>query len=367
MKYQQLLAVAATLLLPTFCSAQAWQVASPAATRPGTVQPYQSAIPGMNPGVTGTAVPPTPVASPTPVPTPTPAAVPYTMPANQMAVGPMAAGGGYGVGCDGGVCGGGGCDAGGYGGGMVMGGGCDSGGIGGGSMAYGGGSSVLSGGCDSIGCGDCFDGCDTGCCSTGCCGGGTYFSIFAGVADLDRQISTGYQRDLQIDYDQGYGIGGAIGRRVGRFFRTEVEYVYRSQTPGIVNFNGVPQGNISGQQSSHAGMMNLVYDMIIGNGNLVPYLGGGLGVAGVDSQVRYGNMGATLNGDDTGLAFQWMAGLTYRARPNMEMFVEYRFFEVDNPKLNRFGGPPVNGGPTNLILDSEYVSNDIFAGLRFNW
>jgi hypothetical protein len=62
-----------------------------------------------------------------------------------------------------------------------------------------------------------------------------------------------------------------------------------------------------------------------------------------------------------------MAGLNYRTRPNMEMFVEYRFFEIDDPKLNRFGGPTINGATPNIILNSEYISNDILAGIRFNY
>jgi hypothetical protein len=51
----------------------------------------------------------------------------------------------------------------------------------------------------------------------------------------------------------------------------------------------------------------------------------------------------------------------------MEMFVEYRFFEIDDPKLNRFGGPTINGATPNIILNSEYISNDILAGIRFNY
>ncbi len=221
----------------------------------------------------------------------------------------------------------------------------------------------IGGGCDSTGEGACNPCGETTCCS----GGGTYFSIFGGLADIDSQNSTGLQRDLQIQFDQGYGIGGAIGRRVSRCLRSELEYVYRSQNPGAVEFNGNLQNNISGQQNSHAGMFNLICDLMIAKGNLVPYLGAGIGVASIDSQVRYGTMGSTLDGDDSAFAVQWMAGLTYRARPNMEMFVEYRFFEIEDPKLNRFGGPPINGAPANIILDSEYISNDIFTGIRFNF
>ena len=102
-------------------------------------------------------------------------------------------------------------------------------------------------------------------------------------------------------------------------------------------------------------------------GVLVPYAGMGLGVTNIGSDVRYGNGGATLNGNDTSLAFQWMAGITVRSFQNAELFCEYRYFEANDPKLNRFGGPPINGVVPNLILESEYVSRDVNFGIRLNF
>ncbi len=274
-----------------------------------------------------------------------------------------------GGGCDSGGCsgygmGGGGCDAGGcsanIGGDMML--GADyGGGFGGGGYADGGFDGGISGG----GCGGIAGGLAG---IGGCRGGGTYFTAIGGGIEMDRQRSTAIGRDLSIDFNQGWAIGGAIGRRVGRNLRSEIEYVFRNQTPEVIGFNGNAVGNIRGFQNSHAAMLNFAYDLVFGNGRIVPYVGGGVGVASIDSRVQYGPGVAALDGDDASVAYQWMAGISFRARPNMEMFVEYRFFEIDDPKLNRFGGPAVGAAANpNVLLDSEYQSNDVMGGIRFNF
>ena len=270
--------------------------------------------------------------------------------------------------------GGGGCDSGGcsdYGmnGGAMMGGGYDAD-YGGGGFIDGGfaGGGCPDGSCSSGGIGGL--GGLGGLGGQGCCGGGTYFTVIGGGVELDDQRSTAPGRDLLVDFNQGYAIGGAIGRRVGRNFRSELEYVFRSQTPEVAAFNSIP-GAVDGDFNSHAVMMNFTYDLVLGQGRIVPYLGVGAGVGSIDSRVDIDNAvgpSSFLDGDDSSVAYQWMAGITFRARPNMEMFVEYRFFEIDDPKLNLFSPPSIGGQfSPNVLTNSEYISNDIMAGIRFSF
>ncbi len=338
MTVQNLFAIAVVLMLPALAAAQHYQVAAPA---------YQ---PTFQPSYNPTPVSPMPTAPRMPLPSAAPA--------------------GYGGGSiAGNFCDSGGCDS--YGGGGY---------IGAGYGGAGAGNFCDSGGCDSfgggIGGGHCggFDGGIGGgdCGSASSCGSGfggnTYFSVFGGASELDEQNSVGFQRDLNINYDTGYLIGGAIGRRLFRNLRSELEYTFRSQDATSVVFNGNPVGNVGEFQNSHSAMFNLVYDLVLGNGNFVPYIGVGAGLAFIDSRVTYGTGVASLDGNDSSAAYQWMAGLAWRARPNMEAFVEYRFFEVMDPKLNRFGGPGIGFSQNpNILLESEYQSNDIVAGLRFNF
>lgn len=254
------------------------------------------------------------------------------------------------------------------------GGGCDSGSCGVGGGLVGSGCGVDGGSLGNGFFGNGFGGDVSGCCGGGSCGGGggsccgTYFSIFGGYVELNDQQSTAVGRNLLIDFNPGYAAGAAIGRRLGRNLRMELEYTFRNQTPEIVQFNGGFPGNIDGLQNSHAGMLNFVYDLVLGNGRFVPYAGGGVGVGSIDSRVSYGSGVAALNGDDTSIAYQWLAGISMRTRPNFEWFAEYRFFEIDDPKINRFGGPPLGGFPNpNVLLDSEFVSRNIMVGLRFSF
>ena len=342
MKTQIVLAI--SFLLPAACLAQHYQVSAPAnynISSPNVAQPTVAQPGFAQPNY----------AQPTTGPYQPMMAAPTMVPGSAA---PQFASGG----CDSGSCG------------VGVGGGCgvDGGFLGNGCGVDGG----MIGGCSSGSCGS--GGCGLGGKVFGSCGNaggeccGTYFTIFAGYAELDDQPSTGINRNLLIDFNPGYAVGGAIGRRLGRNLRMELEYTFRHQTPEVVQFNGNFPGNIDGLQTSHAGMMNFVYDLVFGNGRIVPYLGGGIGVASVDSRVSYGSGVATLNGDDTGIAYQWMAGVSLRTRPNMEWFAEYRFFEIDDPKLNRFGGPAIGSVPNpNVLLDSEYISQDIMVGLRFNF
>lgn len=339
MKVQTWLACIALTLIPSFSFAQ-YQVS---ATQPQTRGGYVQANYGP-PAQAGYA--PTSQASYAPQPTFSPQPT-FAQPIGPAPGGTMQSFGDVGMsgGCDSCDAGGGGFAGGGFSGGGFAGGGFDGGVIDGGGCGGGG-----FGGCGGFG-----------------GGSGTYFTIFGGGLELDDQNSFGIQRNVDVDYGQGWAVGGAIGKRVARNLRAEIEYAFRSQTPDTLAFNGVNQGILSGFQNSHAAMFNFAYDLVLGRGNIVPYIGGGVGVASVDSRIAYGPGIATLDGDDSSVAYQWMAGISFRARPNMEMFLEYRFFEIDDPKINRFGGPPINGQTPNVLLESEYVSNDIFAGLRFNF
>lgn len=191
-----------------------------------------------------------------------------------------------------------------------------------------------------------------------------YFSIFGGVTALDNQESVGFQRNVLTDFDEGFNVGAAIGRRVnGGPYRVEGEFTFRNNDANEIEFNGNPVPAVDGDISSYAFMVNVLRDFN-GNGRIKPYVGAGLGFAFVDADFQYGGLPAEVNGQDSTFAYQAMAGLSAPLRRNIDMFVEYRFFAADSPQLNRFGGPPINGAPQDIILDSEYFSHGIQAGIR---
>lgn len=205
------------------------------------------------------------------------------------------------------------------------------------------------------------DGCATGC-------GGPYISILGGISEMEEQ-SIGQS---EYNFEDGFAVGAAIGKRLSRNFRGEIEYMYREN-----DFEGRSFGPLelpvpsspSGNLLSHTGMLNGYIDLPIGNGFLVPYVGAGAGVTGIDSDWASnftafpGSNGVT--DFDSSFAYQWMAGVSIRKFHNAEFFAEYRFFEANDPQAN------ITSQQFDTIdrftVDSEYVVENIFVGVRLNF
>lgn len=193
--------------------------------------------------------------------------------------------------------------------------------------------------------------------------GGPYISIIGGYTGMQTQ-SVG---NLELEYDDGFAVGAAIGRRLHRNIRVEAEYIYREN-----DFDSLEGSSLAvpfqafGNLLSHSGMINGYFDMPIGAGAFVPYLGIGAGVTGIDSEVGQAGVGLgnsfITDGFDSSFAFQWMAGLSVRTLPNAELFVEYRFFEANDAQVE-LRTLASRGG----IVDSEYVNDNVFFGVRMNF
>lgn len=226
--------------------------------------------------------------------------------------------------------------------------------------------------------------CASGCCETdnycdagydfdaascdGCSGNFSenYVSLFGGFLSLEDQTATGLNRRLDNDFDDGFAFGAAIGRRFGNNWRAEAEFAFRDNNIDEILFLGNDVLE-SGDTQSYSGMFNLLKDFQIGNSRFRPYIGGGIGFAFVDSNLQYNALPARLNGDDSGFAYQAMLGCSADVTDKIEFFVEYRYFAVDSPQLNRFGGSPLDAagtGPIDVILDSEYETHGVNFGLR---
>lgn len=195
-------------------------------------------------------------------------------------------------------------------------------------------------------------------CAANC--GGPYISIIGGYVGMQDQSVGG----RELEYDDGFAVGGAIGRRLTMNFRVEAEYIYRENDfAGETGILPAVPVQPFGELLSHTGMINGYFDIPIGVGTIVPYLGAGVGVTGIDSELGQ----ASVFGDDfsvfdfdSSFAFQWMAGVTVRTLPNAELFVEYRFFEANDPQFEL-------ASATTAIVDSEYVNDNVFFGVRMNF
>jgi opacity protein-like surface antigen len=204
-------------------------------------------------------------------------------------------------------------------------------------------------------CGSC-NSCNNGCksCGEGC--PNFYVSLFAGISDLrDLESQAGFG---SINADSGEAFGIALGRRNGRNLRTEAEFTYRQNDidgmlPTLQPF--------SGSLNSYSGMANAYWEFIdVPTGCFKPYIGVGIGFVGVDVEAtdQLGrNLIPSSTDNDTSFAFQYMAGVNYKAYRNVDLFAEYRFFEADSFRINAPG-----------LADSfNYETDNVLFGFRWKF
>lgn len=187
-----------------------------------------------------------------------------------------------------------------------------------------------------------------------------YLSGFGGWNWTNNFSANGSGSNIDADLDTGYVVGGALGYEMPVMggLRFEIEGAYRSNDVNSVKVNG--RGNkTDGQLSAWSVMFNVAKDIPITD-RLSLYAGGGIGVAGIDSDFGYGKN--RVNSTDTVFAWQVFAGVSYEVMANFELYTEYRFFQAVDPELTRFAG----GGSQQLNGDS-YNNNGLLLGARIRF
>lgn len=171
----------------------------------------------------------------------------------------------------------------------------------------------------------------------------------------------------EAGYDSGFGYGASLGYRPAvdgghwRNLRAEVEWHHQEsdidkvKSPGGASLNGV------GEVSVDAYMMNLFFDATFRDDDvrqsLVPYFGGGIGLAQFDLKDTTGALGNRAD-EDNQLALQLMAGVSYAPEfmPFTEWTLGYRYFTTGDAEFST-----VTGGTTKI----EYDSHNVELGARF--
>ena len=205
-----------------------------------------------------------------------------------------------------------------------------------------------------------------------CCEPMFYFAAFGGYTQLQGGDTLGLSSDLAVptiasggslEFDDGFGVGLALGQWQGRNLRTEVEYVFRRNDVDSIsrefalgqNAAGSSQ-NVDGSINAHAGMFNAIWDFNRRLFGFRPYAGAGVGFAFFDVEATDVATGALIanSSNQSSFAYQFIAGVSRQCSANKEWFVEYRYFSGDSLQLDvaEFSG------------DSGYESNNVFFGFR---
>ena len=203
---------------------------------------------------------------------------------------------------------------------------------------------------------------------------GFYLQGYAGFSQLqDTNLSGnigGSPQSVTGDFDDGYGLGFAIGREIPQWSndrigtRIELELSYRNNDADGLNFSGNGPGaetNVSGDITSTSLFANVLFDFKQ-QGAWTPYAGFGLGATRSDLDLVYGP-GVTINGDDTNFAAQAIAGVAYALNDTTELTFDARYaraFDVSSP---RFSG----GGALTGNVEDDLDSFNLNIGVRFKF
>ncbi|MGD8326139.1 MAG: outer membrane beta-barrel protein [Sphingomonadales bacterium] len=211
---------------------------------------------------------------------------------------------------------------------------------------------------------------------------GFYVSAFAGLSwqkdqnNVQTEVSVQGPTAIGVDFESGLYLGGALGYRFDDIgpgaIRVELEYAYRENNADAVVYSSGVRQLESGDNSSGSGMINLVYEFDKLNDWVHPYLGVGLGIAGVESDVEYappagdrGNPTVALGGNtDAEFAYQFIGGVSVPVSEQWEVFVEGRYYETGDPDFDRIR---ISDDTLLARYDGEFSAWHGDVGVRFRF
>lgn len=166
-----------------------------------------------------------------------------------------------------------------------------------------------------------------------------YIGVLGGVNLMDVEKID----DFKLDMKTGYTVGGALGYRSSPCspMRVEAEVAYRCNglDTGKYDFSQFDSSaSVSASVDTLTCMANGYYDIKTGC-RLTPYIGGGIGYARRSIKANASVEGETplsvtarLHRDD--FAYQGIAGVSYALCADVDVGVEYRYFNTLDSKAN---------------------------------
>ncbi|WP_260749992.1 outer membrane protein [Geoalkalibacter halelectricus] len=154
----------------------------------------------------------------------------------------------------------------------------------------------------------------------------------------------------KFSFDNGIAFLGAIGGEFAGDFRGEIELGYRNNDLDRLHADGGGSVSIGGDVTTISLMANIIKDFPLGTG-FTPFIGAGIGMANIEAEIRFA--GLSDKEDDNVFAYQFFAGGGIDLAPKVKLDLQYRFFATSDPDFNG--------------LESEYLSHNFLAGLRFGF
>ena len=196
-----------------------------------------------------------------------------------------------------------------------------------------------------------------------------YGSVFGGWTGLDDLMLSGEEGQIQIDDEDGFAAGFALGQIQGKNLRSEIEVTYRSNDLKGMTLNDLSGATQllagDGKIETISGMFNVFWDFTdFPPGRFKPYLGAGIGGVSADADFQVDGERTLGDGNDTSLAYQWIGGINYQTSALSDFYVEYRYFAADSLHFN-------TTLPTGSLIDGdgelEYRTSNVLFGIRMKF
>jgi opacity protein-like surface antigen len=187
--------------------------------------------------------------------------------------------------------------------------------------------------------------------SSGLYGELRFGASFVDDADFEELGVTG-----ELSYDAIAALDLAFGTSFDMGLRLEYQFGFRGAEIDTVEIDGLGTFGGAADLWTYTNMLNVYYDFDFGrvsggpagSSRLVPYIGGGVGLA--IHELDFDSGGSE---SDTVFAYQGIAGLAYSFNPNWGMTLSYLFIGSSDPKFQDF--------------ETEYRSHNVMLGVRYSF
>lgn len=191
------------------------------------------------------------------------------------------------------------------------------------------------------------------------------FGMVTGNAEVSH--STGFLGCVVGGYDMNGSQGFPVRIEAeGCVRRLELDRLdVENFSVGGPSVTGIPTFDIAGKSDIASGLANVWFDWH-NDTSVVPYIGGGVGYARINTDVDR-IAGITINTDDTdgGLAWQIGAGFSVPVTDAIDFTAGYRYFQIQNPKYSFDGA--VGAIPFSADVNSEYADHNVQVGVRYRF
>ncbi|MEH6726959.1 MAG: outer membrane beta-barrel protein [Hyphomicrobiales bacterium] len=172
---------------------------------------------------------------------------------------------------------------------------------------------------------------------------GFYASLHAGYAmpgDVEGEIVPGPAVDIDVDGQDGYRFGGALGYDFNSMIGIEAEASFSEMDVDSIT---APSVATTFQTSGGAKVITLMGNVIVGNqyDRWRPYVGIGAGAAHLDLDVVVTGLD-NIDDSDWAFAGQAFAGLDFSLTDTVSLGARYRYLHIGSTDYTDTGDDPVS-------------------------